>query len=103
MWLLFCGFAFHTCFMESKATKEKPHTRPFAVYQRKMNDEQQERYNCLFNTAFHVAKRNTSFREFEFLCKLQVKNGANIGTNYQNGKACAKFIRSIAAVQRQEA
>ena len=95
--------ACHKACMESKATKEKPHTRPFAVYQRKMNDEQQERYNCLFNTAFHVAKRNTSFREFEFLCKLQVKNGANMGTNYQNGKACAMFIRSIAAVQRQEA
>ena len=59
--------------------------------------------NKIFNTAFTVAKHNMSFRDFEVMCRLQLKNEVNIGTNYQNATKCAEFIASIAAVQRQDA
>ena len=57
----------------------------------------------LFDTAFTIAKHNMSFRDFEVLCKLQLKHKVNIGNNYQNPRSCAEFIGSIAAVQCEAA
>ena len=56
--------------MDIKAAKLNPSDTPLAKAKRKMNEEQQQRYNMLFNTAFTVAKHNMSVREFEVLCRL---------------------------------
>ena len=93
----------HTQCMETKASTLNPHDRPMDIGLRKMSSEQEERYTLLFNIAFTVAKHNFSFRQFEVLCRLQLKNKFDIGTNYQNAASCAQFIKSIAAVQRQGA
>ena len=56
----------------------------------------------LFNTAFSVAMNNWSLNDFKALCELNLKNGVDIGENYQNRKGASDFINSIAEVQRQD-
>ena len=59
------------------------------------------KYQAFFNTAYLIAKRNFSFRDFEFLLKLQNKNGLQLGENYQNIQGAKTFIESIAHELRQ--
>ena len=94
---------FHKDCMATKAYKLNPSDAPLAKVKLKLNEDQRERYKMLFDTAFTIAKHNMSFRDFEVLCKLQLKHKVNIGNNYQNPRSCAEFIGSIAAVQREAA
>ena len=93
----------HRDCLENKAAKLNPSDTPLAKANRKMTEEQQQRYNMLFDLAFTIAKHNMSFRDFEVLCRIQIKHNVNIGMNYHNPRSCALFIGSIAAVQRQHA
>ena len=69
----------HRDCMDINAAKLNPSDTPLAKANRKMTKEQQQRYNMLFDTAFTVAKHNMSFRDFEVLCRLQIKHNVNIG------------------------
>ncbi|KAJ8301583.1 hypothetical protein KUTeg_020570 [Tegillarca granosa] len=51
-----------------------------------------------------TAKRreNVSFSKFKNLCQLQVKNGVDLGTMYQNVDGCINMIKSIAATEKSK-
>ena len=94
---------FHKDSLLTKAGKLDPNTTPLGKIKIKLDEQQREKYSKLFSTAFTIAKHDMSFRNFEVLCKLQLKNNLDIGQNYQNTHACAMFIGSIAATQREAA
>ena len=94
---------FHKDCMAIRLTTMNPKATPLAKIKLKLDQEQAEKYTMLFDTAFTVAKHNMSFRDFEVICKLQIKHNLNIGENYLNARACGQFIDAIAAVQRQDA
>ena len=93
----------HTDSLLTKAAKLDPNTTPLGKIKIKLDEQQRGKYSKLFNTAFTIAKHDMSFRNFEVLCKLQLKHNLDIGQNYQNTHACAMFIGSIAATQREAA
>ena len=92
----------HSKCMDAYKAKEEPRESPLAILQRKMSAKQREQYSILFNTAYQVAMRNWSFRDFEAACRLQLKNGLLVGDNYMNTHGCRDFIDSIAHIQRLE-
>ena len=93
----------HTDSLLTKAGKLDPNATPLGKIKIKLDEQQRGKYSKLFNTAFTIAKHDMSFRNFEVLCKLQLKHNLDIGQNYQNTHACAMFIGSIAATQREAA
>ena len=74
---------------------------PIAVLKDRLDRKHVPKFQALFNTAYLIAKRNFSFRDFEFLLKLQNKNGLQLGENYQNIQGAKTFIESIAHELRQ--
>ena len=63
----------HKDCMTIKQRKLNPQATPLAKMKLKLDQEQAEKYQMLFNTAFTIAKHNIFFREFEVICKLQAK------------------------------
>ena len=43
-----------------------------------LHEGERQRYRCLFRTAYAVAKRCKPFVEYEYICKLQILNGADL-------------------------
>ena len=62
-----------------------------------MNDTQKEKLKILFNTAYYVGREKIAFNKFQSLCHLQIRNGIDLGKQYDNAPACKEFITSIAA------
>ncbi|CAL4218085.1 unnamed protein product, partial [Meganyctiphanes norvegica] len=67
--------AAHSISMGMKAAKEAPQEAPLGIIKARMNTQQFGNLKVLFNTAYCMAQRNWSFRDFEYLCILQAKNG----------------------------
>ncbi|CAL4252057.1 unnamed protein product, partial [Meganyctiphanes norvegica] len=88
------------CFLSHWLDEQRPQEMPLAILRRRLNSQSQEMFYNLFTSAYCVALRNWSFRDFEYLCQLQAKNGLNIGNNYQNTHGVQTFIESIAHIQR---
>ncbi|CAL4197547.1 unnamed protein product [Meganyctiphanes norvegica] len=93
---------YHTKCMDVFHARQRPQEMPLAIIRRRMNLQSQEMYYNLFTSAYCVGLRNWSFRDFEYLCQLQAKNGVNIGNNYQNTHGVQTFIESIAHIQRSD-
>jgi hypothetical protein len=58
---------------------------------------------CTFDkhrNAHFVAKFHKSFKDYKLLCQLDKDKGLNIGNAYDNDKAAAVFVQSIANVSR---
>ena len=85
----------------SSAARAKTERTPIAVLKDRLDRKHVPKFQALFNTAYLIAKRNFSFRDFEFLLKLQNKNGLQLGENYQNIQGAKTFIESIAHELRQ--
>ena len=85
----------------SSAARAKTEPTPIAVLKDRLDRKQVYKYQAFFNTAYLIAKRNFSFHDFEFLLKLQNKNGLQLGENYQNIQGAKTFIESIAHELRQ--
>ncbi|XP_062506352.1 zinc finger protein 862-like [Corticium candelabrum] len=62
----------------------------------RLHEGERQRYRCLFRTAYAVAKRCKPFVDYEYICKLQILNGVDLGKNYLHEKAAAKFIKYVA-------
>ena len=58
----------HSKCMDAYKAKVAPQEGPLDILQRKMSAKQTEQYSILFNTAYQVAMRNWSFRDFEAAC-----------------------------------
>ena len=85
----------------SSAARAKTEQTPIAILKDRLDRKHVYKYQAFFNTAYLIAKRNFSFRDFEFLLKLQNKNGLQLGENYQNIQGAKTFIESIAHELRQ--
>ena len=85
----------------SVSARAKIEPTPIAVLKDRLDRKHVYKYQAFFNTAYLIAKRNFSFRDFEFLLKLQNKNGLQLGENYQNIQGAKTFIESIAHELRQ--
>ena len=47
------------------------------------------------NTAYFTVKHGLSYKKYPLICKLQEKNGLDLGNNYLNDKACNRIVNSI--------
>jgi hypothetical protein len=92
----------HLQCIQAKAARDRPQQTPMAVLKRRMTQGQMQTISALVNSAFSVASNNFSLRDYDKLCRLQVKNGVDLGRNYHNHHGVKDFIGSIAHVQRQE-
>ena len=79
-----------------------PKDTAMAQSDKKINEKKFLQLDKLFSTAYFVAIECESFLEYPAFVNLQLKNGLNLGFNYQNDHACADFVNSIASVLRQE-
>ena len=80
----------HRCF-EAKCARENPAAAPIGRVLRNMSAEVQEKLGMLFNTAYFVGKENLAFSKFPELCKLQMKNGLDLGETYLNDYGCRLY------------
>lgn len=69
---------------------------------RNMNSQIQEKLTKLFNSAYFISKENLAFAKFPELCKLQMKNGLDLGETYLNDHRCKEFIQSISTVMKND-
>jgi len=67
-----------------------------------MNSQIQEKLTKLFNSAYFISKENLAFAKFPELCKLQMKNGLDLGETYLNDHRCKEFIQSISTVMKND-
>ena len=68
-----------------------------------MNSQTQEKLINIFNTAYFISKENFSFAKFpELSCRLQMKNGLDLGETYLNDHRCKEFIQAISSVMRND-
>ena len=78
--------------MFSSNVEQAPITR---ALKRKLPEEKKECLVQLFNTAYHIAYDEKPFVEFLKLCKLQTKNGTDLGLSYQNDHACKDLSQPL--------
>ena len=62
----------HRKCMDASNAKQKPEETPMAKIHHKLSKQKHEQFVFLFNTAYQVARRNLSFRDFQPICQLQV-------------------------------
>jgi len=67
-----------------------------------MNSQIQEKLTKLFNSAYFISKENLAFAKLPELCKLQMKNGLDLGETYLNDHRCKEFIQSISTVMKND-
>ena len=53
-----------------------------------------------FETAYMITKEKLAFTKIKPICELNERHGADLGSEYQNDKACATFIEFIAREQQ---
>ena len=53
-----------------------------------------------FETAYVTAKEKLASAKTNPICELEERHGADLGTEYQNDKACTTFIEFIARKQQ---
>ena len=78
----------HSISMGAKAAKETH----LGIIKARMNTQQVTNLKVLFNSAYCMAQRNWSFRDFEYLCILQAKNGLQLMSNYQITHGAKTFV-----------
>ena len=66
----------------------------------KSHTYQQQEYK--FRTAHAVAKKDKSFKDYEWMCDLDQRKGLDIGARYSGEKKCREFISFIADWQRDK-
>lgn len=71
----------HTC-SEAYHTREHPDAAPMGRALRNFNSQTQEKLRKLLDSAYFISKENLSFAKFPDLCKLQMKNGLELGETY---------------------
>ena len=69
--------------LTSSVLKQTLLGNPGAVHMRtvlqNMNAQVKEKLQKLFNSAYFIRKENLAFAKFPQLCKLQMKNGVDLG------------------------
>jgi hypothetical protein len=58
-----------------------------------------KKLDVCFRNAHAIAKHDKSFRDYEWLCKLDKAKGLDIGSTYDNFKAGKTFMQHIACVE----
>ena len=91
----------HSCSEVHRAT-ENPETALMGILLRNMNSQIQEKLMKLFNSAYFISKENLAFAKFPELCKLQMKNGLDLGETYLNDHRCKEFIQAISSVMKND-
>ena len=61
----------------------------------KLDQDQINRLDALFNSAYKIAKHGKPHSDFEIDCTLIQKLGVDLGKNYLNANRCKDFINSI--------
>src|SRR5215469_14452004 len=61
-----------------------------------LQKEQVAKLEKLFRNAHALAKKARPFSDFTWMCQLDKIKRLDVGSTYQNDKACAEFIDSIA-------
>ena len=61
----------------------------------KLDQDQMNRLDALFNIAYKIAKHGKLHSDFEIDCTLIQKLGVDLGKNYLNANRCKDFIKSI--------
>ena len=74
--------------------KEKGHSKITGILA--LHEKHHQRLNMLFNTAYGLAKKSRPFTDFQTVCRIQIKNGMELGDNYINNKAVQQFTSCIA-------
>ena len=91
----------HSC-SEAHRVRENPEAAPMWRVLRNMNSQIQEKLTKLFNSAYFISKENLAFAKFPELCKVQMKNGLDLGETYLNDHRCKEFIQSISTVMKND-
>jgi hypothetical protein len=68
----------------------------------RMTANERTRYQCLFNTAYAVARKAKPTIDYEYICCIQKKNGLNLGNSLLNDDAAAEMIKFMAEDMRRE-
>ena len=87
------------CF-EANSARENPGAAPMRTVLRNMNAQVNEKLQKLFRSAYFISKENLAFAKFPQLCKLQMKNGVDLGETYLNDHRCKEFIQAISLVMK---
>ena len=71
------------CF-EANFARENPGAAPMRTVLRNMNAQVNEKLQKLFNSNYFISRENLAFARFPQLCKLQMKNGVDLGERNLN-------------------
>ena len=71
------------CF-EANFARENPGAAPMRTVLRNMNAQVNEKLQKLFNSNYFISQENLAFARFPQLCKLQMKNGVDLGERNLN-------------------
>ena len=91
----------HKC-SEAHRARENPDAAPLGILLRNLTAQINEKLSKLFNSAYFISKENLAFAKFPELCKLQMKNGVDLGETYLNDHRCKEFIQSISSVMKSD-
>ena len=69
---------------EANSARENLGAAPMRTALRNMNAQVNEKLQKLFNSACFTGKENLAFAKFPQQCKLQMKNGVDLGETYLN-------------------
>ena len=61
----------------------------------KQSQKNGKHLNSHMNDAYFTVKHGLSLKKYLLICKLQQKNGLDMGNNYLTDKACSRFINSV--------
>ena len=84
----------------SKSIPTEPTESTAAQCLLKLKQNDFDNLSVRFRNAHFVAKFHKSFKDYKLLCQLDKAKGLNIGNAYDNDKAAAVFVQSIANVSR---
>ena len=75
---------------------------PIAKALNTLPTDEKEQLQKKFYIAYFVAREKLSFRKYPWICELEAKHGANLGTTYHTETARRSFIHFAAEAWRQE-
>ena len=66
------------------------------------NQNELDRYEKLFNTAYSVSKNDNLFSDYTFLSAIKIKNDLPLGSNQLGTDVCVNYIKTIPEVLRSD-
>lgn len=93
---------FHIMGTRNQIARTDFSSTPMGKILSKMPEEKLKKMKIFFNTAYSISSNNLPFSMFPELCKLQIKNGLNLGDTYLNDKSCVQFLKYISKDLQQQ-